>query len=875
MVSLFKKRRLSFFTVCMMLVQSLLLALPAFGASNPPQTDTIKVMTYNMSVSTALPEIAGVLRQSGADVIGLQRVDNHYSSRSEFKDQAKELADLLGMYYAYGANLDSPSDVPGEPNKQYGNAILSKYPILSSQNRLLTKGREQRGLLSAEIDWNGKRFWFHNTHLAGISAETVIQIPEILQTVSGKTGYSAFVGSLNHLPGAPELAPLDNSFYDVRTGRLGGETTPSANPTSRTDYIYADRQLEVVSSEVIPYAKTTSRPFVAELKVADPGNTVRSLSFPNAPEFVEIGTSYHPLGLVVHHADRSTTPLTAGPVYTSSKPEVAVVNEEGAVRGISPGTAIIQAVYQGKIAEVRVTVVQRIPGSNSAAAQILVNGQPLANFDPAQRDYEASLPADTTAVPQVTATAQDPYASVTVTQAAGLPGLATVKVTAENGKTSSTYTVRLKRNLPGDDSVLPLRVMSYNIHHAVNNANVLDLPAIAQEIRSQNVDVVGLQEVDKYYSSRSDMKDQAKLLAEELGMYYAYGANLNRDPANEGDPRREYGTAILSKYPILYAENYFLESYGDEQRGLLEALIDVNGQPVYFYDTHLGLTTDQRQSQAREILAHFSKRTGPKILVGDFNASPASSEIQLLLGNGLTDSFRYMPNVYTFPSSGPTSRIDYIFYSQEIKQYDSYVVQTEASDHIPVVGQYALAKQPAPPADTTPPGEITNLAASVNGSAASVSWTNPADSDHLYSEIYLNGQLQGKTYKQKFQLADLAADTVYQVVVKTVDKAGNRSQGVSLLFTTSTAEAVSHEALVSVIGQLEALGEVKHSLKQQLVNTLETAKHHKDGDRADQAAKHYAKFLNNLTTAADKEISAVAKQLLLELAQTAAPGYTP
>lgn len=59
----------------------------------------LKVMTFNMHHGVGLDgelnlqRVAKQIRKSGADIIGLNEVDNHYSARSHFKNQAKKLAE--------------------------------------------------------------------------------------------------------------------------------------------------------------------------------------------------------------------------------------------------------------------------------------------------------------------------------------------------------------------------------------------------------------------------------------------------------------------------------------------------------------------------------------------------------------------------------------------------------------------------------------------------------------------------------------------------------------------------------------------------------------------------------------------------------------
>jgi hypothetical protein len=51
-------------------------------------------------------------------------------------------------------------------------------------------------------------------------------------------------------------------------------------------------------------------------------------------------------------------------------------------------------------------------------------------------------------------------------------------------------------------------VASYNIHHGVGEDDQLDLDRIAEQIRTSGADIIGLQEVDRHWSSRSDFVDQ-------------------------------------------------------------------------------------------------------------------------------------------------------------------------------------------------------------------------------------------------------------------------------------------------------------------------------------------------------------------------------
>jgi endonuclease/exonuclease/phosphatase family metal-dependent hydrolase len=243
----------------------------------------------------------------------------------------------------------------------------------------------------------------------------------------------------------------------------------------------------------------------------------------------------------------------------------------------------------------------------------------------------------------------------------------------------------------------PLRVMTFNIHHGAGAGDVVDLTRIAQVIRDSDLDVVGLQEVDRHFGARSDFVDQAGWLARELNMHVVYGANLDLDPLAAEQPRRQYGTAILSNAPILEWDNTYLPRFGDhEQRGLLRARINVRGVPVQVYNTHLQHNdAAERLVQAQAITRLIGTPTDSLVLVGDLNATPAAPEIRTLV-ELLVDAWEAagVGTPLTYPSEDPHSRIDYIMQSGDVVARTVAVVTTplagSASDHLPVVAEVAL-----------------------------------------------------------------------------------------------------------------------------------------------------------------------------------------
>jgi hypothetical protein len=69
-------------------------------------------------------------------------------------------------------------------------------------------------------------------------------------------------------------------------------------------------------------------------------------------------------------------------------------------------------------------------------------GVSVPGFTPSVLNYNVVLPFGTVLVPTVTATTRDGNATKAITPAGALPGSTTVLVTAEDGTTTKTYTIK-------------------------------------------------------------------------------------------------------------------------------------------------------------------------------------------------------------------------------------------------------------------------------------------------------------------------------------------------------------------------------------------------------------------------------------------------
>ncbi|HSW31364.1 MAG TPA: endonuclease/exonuclease/phosphatase family protein [Longimicrobiales bacterium] len=235
-------------------------------------------MTYNVHYGDPdLSKIAEVICTAGADVVALQEVDVHFSERSGFADQAAEIASKCGMEFRYGPIYDMPPLEPGKPNRQFGVAVLTRFPVVSWKNHLLTRLSTQTpgapptpmpGFLQVTVDVDGTEVDVFSTHLDYRPDPAVrkTQVAEMLAVIGSPTRPTVLMGDMNAGPAKEELAPLFARLRDAWAGHADpGNTIPADNPNNRIDYIFLAGPLRAASARVLDTTASDHRPVVAEL----------------------------------------------------------------------------------------------------------------------------------------------------------------------------------------------------------------------------------------------------------------------------------------------------------------------------------------------------------------------------------------------------------------------------------------------------------------------------------------------------------------------------------------------------------------------------------------------------------------------------------
>lgn len=209
---------------------------PSGSGGAAPELPDLRLMTFNMrhGAESSLEEVAAVIREERADVVLLQEVDVE-ASRSGRVDQPHRLGQLAGMTNLFRSALEF------QDGGFYGQALLSRFPILTSEKLLLPvpEGKEQRiaALVKVELP-GGKLVTFVTTHLGLTAEERVLQVDALLSKL-GDDPAVVLGGDFNEGPEGPNVKKLASRFTDAWVAGSGeGPTHPAGAPERRIDFLF-------------------------------------------------------------------------------------------------------------------------------------------------------------------------------------------------------------------------------------------------------------------------------------------------------------------------------------------------------------------------------------------------------------------------------------------------------------------------------------------------------------------------------------------------------------------------------------------------------------------------------------------------------------
>nr|WP_215549597.1 endonuclease/exonuclease/phosphatase family protein [Amycolatopsis sp. CA-230715] len=257
------------------------LAFTPVSASAHPAA--LRVLNYNIHTGIGadgkldLARTARAILGTGADVVGLEEVDQHFSARSGYADQAAELAARTGMHVFFAPIYDLPPEQGHHDRRRYGVAVLSRFPFLRTENHQLTRlstvdpnpvPAPAPGFAEAEVRVRGERLHVYATHLDYRPDPAIrrIQVAETVRVLDhdGARAKQLLLGDFNATPAAPELAPL---LRRVRDAGPPDPTYPAEAPTAKIDFVTTSGGFRVRDAEVPVTHASDHRPVLAALSV--------------------------------------------------------------------------------------------------------------------------------------------------------------------------------------------------------------------------------------------------------------------------------------------------------------------------------------------------------------------------------------------------------------------------------------------------------------------------------------------------------------------------------------------------------------------------------------------------------------------------------
>jgi endonuclease/exonuclease/phosphatase family metal-dependent hydrolase len=213
----------------------------------------LRVATYNVHKCQGLdrrilPErIAEVIGELDADVIALQEVVAEPGVDPKFDQLRSVVQALHGYTSCFGENCRLKSGAP------YGNAILSRLPLVGNQNYYLPlTRREQRGCLRADLKMgDGHILHVFNVHMGTGFMERRRQAPKLLSNEilrhAGLSGPRIVLGDFNEWTRGLTTQLMKQHFQsaDLRAFTQRKRTYPGVLPLLHLDHVYFDAALQL------------------------------------------------------------------------------------------------------------------------------------------------------------------------------------------------------------------------------------------------------------------------------------------------------------------------------------------------------------------------------------------------------------------------------------------------------------------------------------------------------------------------------------------------------------------------------------------------------------------------------------------------------
>jgi endonuclease/exonuclease/phosphatase family metal-dependent hydrolase len=213
----------------------------------------MRIVTYNihkargMDGRTSIKRIAEVLEGLQADIVALQEV---FSVSDSHAGQVEALAYDLGFHATFGCTRHHL----GQP---YGNAILTRWPILASCEMDISRAnRERRGCIRADLKTPRGVLHVFNIHMGTSYFERRHQVRSLLsssQIDENLIGPRVLVGDFNEWIKGLTTRLLSDKFESLNLALhvRKRRSYPGLLPLVHLDHIYFERPLHIRNAELV------------------------------------------------------------------------------------------------------------------------------------------------------------------------------------------------------------------------------------------------------------------------------------------------------------------------------------------------------------------------------------------------------------------------------------------------------------------------------------------------------------------------------------------------------------------------------------------------------------------------------------------------
>ncbi len=215
----------------------------------------MKIMTFNTQHCSNFYTgefdyqlMADTINKCGVDIVGLNEMRGKGNEKNPISQEQvlSELTDLKHHYFAKA--IDVNDEYP------YGNAFISKYPIVSAETISIPdpiekngkKWYETRCLLKAKLE-NGITVLV--THFGLNPDEQENAVKTVLENLEDEK--CILMGDFNLKPDNEILKPIYEKMKDAGDVIKGNMFTfPSDNPVEKIDYIFVSEDIELVDAQI-------------------------------------------------------------------------------------------------------------------------------------------------------------------------------------------------------------------------------------------------------------------------------------------------------------------------------------------------------------------------------------------------------------------------------------------------------------------------------------------------------------------------------------------------------------------------------------------------------------------------------------------------